>query len=1184
MKLTIILCLLLLASPGLTVGLAKTSPAGSLRVYPARNDSLSSSENVFNLNDFGAVGDGAADDGPALQDALDAMAESGGGTLFVPAGRYAIITPVHKDFTGLASDISILGVESLTPVPPANSNGQTLGRGLDLLSEFAPRTGVSGISIDITGLQTFLIKDITFIGTPGVNTDALITLQLNEVREATIRHCEFYGLSSLIEGGAIVQSVRSGLNLEQSVFLGCTGNSGVKVPVLQNLEWKSIAIADAIFLDYGVRAELYGKLDLASPFSWINIGNAAALASDSPRREVVIRNVFLDEGALNGLSSLPQLYLPTSAPIDLLYISGLYMNVSNLNASGNYLYGLERVLIENSHYGWSHNADSAINLLHVGNAILDQVECGASADRIRADSATGNLTVIDSVYNHLDSLAQTTRVITTNAPDEDPVQYVRQQFSSRVGYEPDAAAHFYWSDQILQCGDNIQCADAKRAALGGYLATAPQEKFGVSGRIVDEHGAGMAGVTVVLGGSQNVTTETDAGGLYQFSNLPTSGVYTVIPSRRHYTLTPTSYEIVTPAADQVFNSAATFNYHAISGRVVDAAGNALAEVTVTLSGSQSMTSTTGADGEYLFEGLPAGGNYTVRPAKTSYAFSPGNQTFNDLDADQTRNFSGNFVTYTIAGILVGINNNPIEGATVTLSGSEVRTTSSNSAGEFSFADVPSEGNYTVTPTLISYSFNPSSATYSSLAANQNHPYVGAYTTHSISGRVTQSSGIALSGATVTLSGYASGSTTTDPSGNYNFPELPRGGDYTLTVSKAHWTFSEPSRTFNNLTSDQIADFEGSAQTVLEFSAASYSVTEGTRTITVTVDRNGDTSGATEVTYSAIDGSAQQRSDVIPVIGRLRFEPGETSKSFIIFITDDAHVEGVESMTLELGDLVGGILGNNSTATLTIADNDNSATTASNPIDDAQFFVRQHYRDFLNRRADAAGLAFWSNQILSCGTDAACLADRRMNVSAAFFLSIEFQQTGFLVYRLYKASFALPPEHLNEFLLDTRTIAQGVVVNDPGWEELLEANKATFIERFVARPQFSEAYPLDLTPDEFVNQLNSRAGSPLSASEIASASEEFAGAATSDALAARARVLRRVAESQTFSQRELNPAFVLMQYFGYLQRNPYEAPDTNLDGYNFWLHKLDEFGGDFRRAEMVKSFLVSGEYRARFGAP
>jgi len=1265
MKLTKILCLLFLASPGLTVALGKTAPAGSPRIYAARNHSLSTNgENIFNLADFGAVGDGVTDDGPALQNALNAIGEAGGGTLFVPAGRYALITPVQKDFTGLASDISILGVESLTPVPPANSNGQELTRGLDLLSEFAPRTGEQGISINITGLQSFLIKDITFIGTPGVITDALITVALNDISDATIRHCEFYGLRSVVEGGDIVLSVRSHLKVEQSVFLGSTSNSAVNTSVIQNIEWKGITIADTVFVDYGQRAELYGKLDLAAPYSWVNIGNTAAPESDSPRREAVIRNVFFDEGALSGLSSVPYRYLPASAPIDLLYVSGMYMNVSNLGTSGNYLYGPVRVLIENSHYGWSHNADSAINLLSVGNAILDQVECGASADRIRADSATGNLTVIDSVYNHLDSLAQTTRVITTNAPDEDPVQYVRQQFSATLGRDPDPAAHFYWSDQILQCGDNSQCADAKRAALGDYLAAAPQEKFAVSGRVVDENGAGMAGVKVALGGSQNVTTETDADGRYQFSNLPTSGVYTVIPSRRHYTLSPVSYEIVTPAADQIFNSAAIFNHHAIGGRVADGAGNALADVTVTLSGSQSMTATTAADGEYLFEDLPAGGNYTVTPRKTSYAFSPANRTLNDLDADQSQNFAGTFVTYTIAGILVGVNNNPIPGATFTLSGSQNRTTTSDSGGEFSFSGVPSEGNYTVTPTLIGFSFNPSSRTYNALAANQYHAYVATFTTHSISGRVTHSGGTALSGALVTLSGNTS-ATTTDANGNYNFPSLARGGDYTLTVSKTHYTFSQPSRTFNNLTSNQTADFASTLnvhsisgrvtvgqtslsgvivtlsgsqsatattdvngnysftvfaggsytvvptkttylfspatmtfndlsgnqgadfgatlQRLLEFSAASYSVSEDTRTITVTVTRSGDTSGAAEVIYSATDGSAEQRSDVIPVIGRLSFAPNETSKTFIIFITDDAYVEGNESITLELGNLVGGILGNNSTATLTITDNDSGATSA-NPIDGAQFFVRQHYRDFLNRPADADGLAFWSNQILSCGTDAACIADRRMNVSAAFFLSIEFQETGFLVYRLYQASFAQPPQHLDEFLLDTRTIGEGVVVNAPGWQELLETNKTAFIEDFVARSEFSQAYPLSLTPAEFVNLLNSKTGGALSPNDVAAAVAEFQGAATSDSVAARARALGRVAENETFSQRQLNPAFVLMEYFGYLQRNPNEAPDTNLDGYNFWLRKLDEFGGDFRRAEMVKSFLVSSEYRARFGAP
>ncbi|MET0647309.1 MAG: DUF4214 domain-containing protein, partial [Pyrinomonadaceae bacterium] len=68
----------------------------------------------------------------------------------------------------------------------------------------------------------------------------------------------------------------------------------------------------------------------------------------------------------------------------------------------------------------------------------------------------------------------------------------------------------------------------------------------------------------------------------------------------------------------------------------------------------------------------------------------------------------------------------------------------------------------------------------------------------------------------------------------------------------------------------------------------------------------------------------------------------------------------------------------------------------------------------------------------------------------------------------------------------------------------------------------------------------------------------------------------------FRQREFNRAFVLMQYFGYLRRAPNESPDSNFDGYNFWLSKLNQFNGDFVRAEMVKAFILSNEYQQRFG--
>jgi len=76
---------------------------------------------------------------------------------------------------------------------------------------------------------------------------------------------------------------------------------------------------------------------------------------------------------------------------------------------------------------------------------------------------------------------------------------------------------------------------------------------------------------------------------------------------------------------------------------------------------------------------------------------------------------------------------------------------------------------------------------------------------------------------------------------------------------------------------------------------------------------------------------------------------------------------------------------------------------------------------------------------------------------------------------------------------------------------------------------------------------------------------------------------RIYVNPVLSAQKFNQAFVLMQYFGYLRRNPFDAPEPTLDyaGYNFWLNKLNSFGGDFQQAEMVKAFLVSADYRNRF---
>ncbi len=392
---------------------------------------------------------------------------------------------------------------------------------------------------------------------------------------------------------------------------------------------------------------------------------------------------------------------------------------------------------------------------------------------------------------------------------------------------------------------------------------------------------------------------------------------------------------------------------------------------------------------------------------------------------------------------------------------------------------------------------------------------------------------------------------------------------------------------------------------VQFTASTASANEtanATTHVDLQVTRTGNTLAGATVNYTTSNLTASDRFDYEAAAGTLQFAAGETSRIITVFIVDDAFGEGPETFSVTLSNPVNCTLGSPVTVTVTI--NSNESADGPNPVKNAtfnsDFFVRQHYLDFFNREPDPGGLAFWKNQIDECETrppaeQQPCREIRRINVSAAFFLSIEFQQTGYLVERLYKVAYgdgvgtstlngahqlAVPIVRLNEFLPDTQQIGRGVVIGDPGADQLLENNKQALIAEFVQRPRFLAKYPVGMTPGAFVNDLIANTGSGLISPDERNqlVSDLTTGAKN------RAQVLRAIADDSDLFAAERNRAFVLAQFFGYLRRNPNDAPETGLDytGYDFWLGKLNQFGGNFVNAEMVKAFIVSGEYQARFG--
>jgi YHYH protein/Domain of unknown function (DUF4214) len=325
----------------------------------------------------------------------------------------------------------------------------------------------------------------------------------------------------------------------------------------------------------------------------------------------------------------------------------------------------------------------------------------------------------------------------------------------------------------------------------------------------------------------------------------------------------------------------------------------------------------------------------------------------------------------------------------------------------------------------------------------------------ITGKITTTGGAALSGAVLQLTGASSGKTITDSLGSYNFDGLVAGSFYTITPSRANYTFSPASQSLSLTVNNSNALFTA--------------------------------------------------------------------------------VAGVETQ---------------------------------NPLDTAEYFVRQHYLDFLSREPDNGGFNYWSDQINACGTDAACLRQRRIGVSGAFFVELEFQQTGYVVYRLYRAAFGTmsnAPSRANvtyaQFSAD-----RALLVGGSG----LAQSTIDFANSFVARSNFKQIYPDTMSATDFVNGLFDTA----SLTPFSSERQAEIDALTSNTKT-RAQVLLDVIDVQQFKDREYNPAFVLMQYFGYLRRDPDQG------GYDFWLDVVNNREHN-NYSGMICAFITSTEYQRRFG--
>jgi hypothetical protein len=259
-----------------------------------------------------------------------------------------------------------------------------------------------------------------------------------------------------------------------------------------------------------------------------------------------------------------------------------------------------------------------------------------------------------------------------------------------------------------------------------------------------------------------------------------------------------------------------------------------------------------------------------------------------------------------------------------------------------------------------------------------------------------------------------------------------------------------------------------------------------------------------------------------------------------------------------------LTGNMTDANFSAADN---ATQTANPLDTDMYFVRQQYLDILGREPDEGGLQYWTARVNGgCAPDdEQCLNARRIDVAAAFFIALEFQQSGSFIYDVYSGALGRRPVYV-EYAADRQQVIGGAN---------LDEDKDAFARAFVQRPEFVDKYQAATTAELFVDALIQNvqivSGIDLNSERDALIARYATGL---DQIEARGFVLRDVADNAAFKQAQYNPAFVLTEYFGYLRRDPEPS------GYAYWLDVLNHGAtGNYRG--MVCAFVTSSEYQLRF---
>jgi photosystem II stability/assembly factor-like uncharacterized protein len=632
----------------------------------------------------------------------------------------------------------------------------------------------------------------------------------------------------------------------------------------------------------------------------------------------------------------------------------------------------------------------------------------------------------------------------------------------------------------------------------------------------------------------------------------------------------------------------------ISGRVLGPSGAGFANATVQVSSpgsSQSSTSTTDASGNYAFANLEQGKSYTVTLSKVGDV-----NGITAFDASLAARFAANLIPLSTAQQLAADASD--NGGVSAFDASIIARTA---------AGIPNTG------VAGTWKFLPSSLTFNSLGADQSNQNLTAVLVGDVSGNwspagpTSMRAGAAGGAITVSLpskedpaSGASTipitvGDTTGEGLGAYSLditfdPSVlqPQATPYdTAGTLSSGWSISPNTSTPGHLVLNAFHTSDLSGQGILlnlKFKVVGGSGAQSPLTwVNFAFNEGNPAANGVSGSFTATGAAAVKRivgtivaSDGTPIAGAVvRLDGAQLRKTITDaggnYSFDRVDANGLYTVTPSRTNYTFNPfnrsfsqIGNRTEAAFT-------ATTtgdAANPLDTPEYFVRQQYLDILGREPDESGFNYWSNQILDCAGNANCAGQGRTSVASAFFVEQEFRQSGAFIYNIYQSALGRRPVYA-EYSADRKRVVGGPT---------LEQQKQTFAVSFVARAEFVTRYENNTTAASFVDVLLTNvqtSGVDLSIQRDSLIERYNAG---TNQTQSRAFALRELSESAAVGDANENAAFVLVGYFGYLQRN------ADQNGYDFWLNVLTESSRDTGKYRgMVCSFITSSEYQRRFSA-